>query len=68
MHITPGFKKLMPSILSGAIGIALGIYGINAGNPRLQILGLFIFIVSMVVMVRTRQRIACEIKPQTPNL
>lgn len=62
MRITSGFTKLIPSILSGAIGIALVIYGGNDDSPGAQLLGLVIFIASMVVMVRTRRKIACEIK------
>jgi hypothetical protein len=62
MRITSGFKKLIPSILSGAIGISLIIYGGNADNSGAQLLGLVIFIVSMIVMVKTRRKIACDIK------
>lgn len=62
MRITSGFQKLMPSILSGAAGIAMLIYGVNSSKSQIQIFGLVIFIVSMVIMMRTRRRIACDIK------
>lgn len=62
MRITSGFKKLIPSILSGAIGIFLIIYGGNDDSPGAQFLGLVIFIVSMIIMIRTRRKIACEIQ------
>lgn len=62
MRLTSGFKKLIPSILGGAVGIALFIYGAKGDSPGGQVLGLVIFITSMVVMYRTRQRIACDIK------
>lgn len=62
MRITSGFRKLMPSIFGGAVGIALIIYGGNDDSPGLQFIGLAIFILSMVIMIRTRRRIACDIK------
>ncbi len=62
MLISSGFRKLMPSILSGAIGVSLCIYGIKGRNSGALLLGSLIFIVSMVIMRRTRQKISCEIK------
>jgi len=62
MRITSGFRKLIPSILSGAIGISLVIYGSNDDSPGAQFLGLIIFIVSMIVTIRTRRKITCDIK------
>lgn len=62
MRMTSGFRKLLPSILGGALGIALVIYGWNAENLDAQILGLIIFTASMVVMIKTRQKITCDIE------
>lgn len=62
MRITSGFRKLIPSILGGAVGISAIIYGGNDDSPGLQLVGLAIFIVSMIIMIRTRRRIACDIK------
>lgn len=62
MRITSGFRKLIPSILGGALGISLIIYGGNDDSPGLQVLGLVIFIVSMIIMVRTRRKITCDIE------
>ncbi len=62
MRLTSGFKKLIPSILGGAVGVALFIYGGQDDSPGGQVLGVVIFIFSMVVMYRTRQRIACDVK------
>ena len=62
MRITSGFRKLMPSILGGALGISLIIYGGNDDSPGAQLLGLVIFIVSMTIMVRTRRKITCDIE------
>ncbi len=62
MRITSGFRKLIPSILGGALGIALIIYGWNAENLDAQTLGLIIFILSMAVMIKTRQKITCDIE------
>ncbi len=62
MRITLGFRKLVPSILSGAFGVALIIYGGNDGDPGVQLLGLIILTVSVVVMVKTRRKIICDIQ------
>lgn len=62
MRITSGFRKLIPSILGGALGIFLIIYGGNDDSPGAQLLGLVVFIVSMIIMVRTRRKITCDIK------
>lgn len=62
MRITSGFRKLIPSILGGALGIALIIYGGNDDSPGAQLLGLVIFIVSMIVMYKTRRKITCDIE------
>ncbi len=62
MRITSGFKKLIPSILGGALGIFFIIYGGNDDSPGAQILGLITFVVSMIIMVRTRRKITCDIK------
>lgn len=62
MRITSGFRKLIPSILGGALGIFLIIYGGNDDSPGAQFLGLIIFIVSMIIMIKTRRKITCDIK------
>lgn len=62
MRITSGFRKLIPSILGGAFGIFLIIYGGNDDSPGAQFLGLVIFIVSMRIMIKTRRKITCDIK------
>lgn len=62
MRITSGFRKLIPSILGGAFGIFLIIYGGNDDSPGAQLLGLGIFIVSMIIMFKTRRKITCDIK------
>lgn len=62
MRITSGFRKLIPSILGGAVGIALVIYGGNDDSPGVQLLGLVVFTVSMIIMIRTRRKISCDIK------
>ena len=62
MRISSGFRKLIPPILGGAVGIFLIIYGGNDDSPGAQLLGLIIFIVSMVIMIRTRRKIVCDIK------
>lgn len=62
MRITSGFRKLIPSILGGAIGISLIIYGGNVKNLKVQLAGLVLFTISMIVMVKTRRKIACDIK------
>lgn len=62
MRITSGFLKLIPSILGGALGIFLIIYGENDDSPGAQFLGLVIFVISMTIMIRTRRKISCDIK------
>jgi drug/metabolite transporter (DMT)-like permease len=62
MRLTSGFRKLIPSILAGAVGIFLIIYGGNDDSPGAQLLGLVIFIASMIIMVKTRRKISCDIK------
>lgn len=62
MRITSGFRKLIPSILGGAFGIFLIIYGGNDDSPGAQFLGLIIFVVSMIIMFRTRRKITCDIQ------
>lgn len=62
MKITSGFKKLIPSILSGAVGISLIIYGFNSNNLKTQLLGIVVFIVSMIIMIKTRRKITCDIE------
>lgn len=62
MRITSGFRKLIPSILGGAVGIALIIYGGNDDSPGAQLLGLAMFVVFMIIMVRTRRKISCDLK------
>ncbi|MHB1330707.1 MAG: hypothetical protein ACYCY6_01935 [Minisyncoccota bacterium] len=62
MRISSGFRKLIPSILSGAFGIFLIIYGANDDSPGAQLLGLIVFIVSIVIMIRTRRKITCDIE------
>jgi len=64
MRITSGFRKLTPSILGGACGIFLIIYGGNDDSPGAQLFGLVIFVVSMVIMVKTRRKIVCDTKKQ----
>ncbi len=61
MRVTSGFKKLLPSIFGGALGIALIIYGGNDDSSGAQLLGFGIFTVSMIVMYRTRRKITCDI-------
>lgn len=48
--------------MGGAFGISLAIYGWNADNLGVLLLGLLIFIVSMMIMIRTRQKITCDIE------
>lgn len=62
MRLTSGFRKLIPSILAGALGIFLIIYGGNDDSPGAQLLGLIILIASIVIMVRIRRKITCEIE------
>ncbi len=62
MRISSGFRKLIPSILSGAVGIFLFIYGGNDDSPVAQLLGLIILIVSIIIMIRTRRKITCDVK------
>lgn len=62
MRISTGFRKLIPSILSGAIGISIIIYGVNVDSTGVQLLGLITLIVSIMVMIRTRRKIVCDIK------
>lgn len=62
MRITSGFRKLIPSIIGGAFGVFLFIYGGNDDSPGAQLLGLVIFIASIIIMVRARKRISCDIK------
>lgn len=54
----------MPSILGGAVGIAAVIYGGKDDSPGLQLIGLVIFIVSMVIMIKTRRKITCDIESE----
>lgn len=62
MRITSGFRKLIPSILGGAFGISIIIYGGRGDSPGAQLLGLVIFIVSMLIMIKTRRKITCDIE------
>lgn len=62
MRISSGFRKLIPSILGGAFGIFLIIYGGNDDSPEAQLLGLLILVASIIIMVRTRRKISCDVK------